>query len=96
VFLHQAQRDAVTAGDIMLAHNLVLLEVKASRTVYPEAAKHLRGLADSAGQRIAKCIVVHAADNDEMTGTTLTTGVKAMAAYPTSPSAISARIVDRD
>jgi predicted AAA+ superfamily ATPase len=42
------------------AGRLVLLEAKASRTVYPDAARSLLALAGSIGRRTAQCIVVHA------------------------------------
>lgn len=39
---------------------LVLLEVKSSQTVYPEAARHMLNLADSIGRKHdTRCIVVH-------------------------------------
>lgn len=56
---------------------LVLLEVKASRTVYPDAARSLLRLASSVGRRHSTCLVVHAAHTSEA-GTALTEGVQAM------------------
>ena len=57
---------------------LVLLEAKASRTVYPEAARSLLALAASAGRRKADCIVVHAAEKGVPAGTALAPGARAM------------------
>jgi predicted AAA+ superfamily ATPase len=57
---------------------LVLLEAKASRTVYPDAARNLIALAASAGRRRAECIVVHPAHGNAQAGTVLTAGARAM------------------
>lgn len=57
---------------------LVLLEAKAARTVYPEAARSLRSLAESAGALNPECIVVHATKPGETGSTALAPGVRAM------------------
>lgn len=57
---------------------LVLLEVKASQTVYPEAAKHLLSLAGSIDRRgDTQCIVVHAGRGDDAADSILAPGVRA-------------------
>lgn len=55
---------------------LVLVEAKASRTVYPEAARSLRSLAASAAPTKPECIVVHAGERTDTTA--LAPGVRAM------------------
>ena len=57
---------------------LALLEAKAARTVYPEAARSLRRLAESAGALNPECIVVHATKASETGSTALAPGVRAM------------------
>lgn len=57
---------------------LTLLEAKAARTVYPEAARSLRSLAESATSLNPECIVVYAAKDDATAGIALAPGVRAM------------------
>jgi len=64
------------------ARRLVLVEAKASGTVYPEAARSLLALARSIRRRTAECIVVHAAADAAAdaarAGTVLARGARAM------------------
>jgi predicted AAA+ superfamily ATPase len=60
------------------AGRLVLVETKASRTVYPGAAKNMLALAASIRGRSTECIVVHAASGDAPTGQALAAGARAM------------------
>jgi hypothetical protein len=57
---------------------LVLLEAKASRTVYPDAAKSLLALAASVRRNRAECIVVHPAQGEGRAGAVLARGARAM------------------
>jgi hypothetical protein len=57
---------------------LVFLEAKAARTVYPEAARSLRNLAESADAMNPECIVVHMPKAADAGGTALAPGVRAM------------------
>lgn len=56
---------------------LLLVEVKASQTIYPAAANHLRNLAGAIGQSVKGCIVVHSGTSASRV-TALTKGVQAM------------------
>ena len=64
------------------ARQLVLLEAKASQTVYPEAARNMLSLAGSIGRRTTECIVVHAASKSAPSGKALIEGAQAMAIGP--------------
>lgn len=57
------------------SRGLILIEAKATRTVYPEAAKTLLSLAKNIGGRRATSIVVHAG---KASGTALAPGARAM------------------
>ncbi len=57
---------------------LVLLEAKASSTVYPEAAKSMLSLARSIRRRDLSCIVVHAGPGGAPAGEPLAPGARAM------------------
>ena len=61
------------------SRRLVLLEAKASQTVYPEAARNMLSLAGSIGRRTTECIVVHAASTSAPSGKALIEGAQAMA-----------------
>ena len=64
------------------SRRLVLLEAKASQTVYPEAARSMLSLAGSIGRRTTECIVVHAASTSAPSGKALIEGAQAMAIGP--------------
>jgi hypothetical protein len=57
---------------------LALIEAKASRTVYPEAARGLLALAGSIGRRETECMVVHAIAKDDPGTRALVKGARAM------------------
>lgn len=61
------------------SRRLVLLEAKASQTVYPEAARNMLSLAGSIGRRTTECIVVYAASKSVPSGKALIEGAQAMA-----------------
>jgi predicted AAA+ superfamily ATPase len=63
---------------------LVLLEVKSSQTVYPEAARHMLGLADSIGRKDdTRCIVVHAGGGGGGADRVLAPGVRSLSVTET-------------
>jgi len=64
------------------SRRLVLLEAKASQTVYPEAARNMLSLAGSIGRPTTECIVVHAASKSAPSGKALIEGAQAMAIGP--------------
>ena len=64
------------------SRRLVLLEAKASQTVYPEAARNMLSLAGSIGRPTTECIVVHAASKSAPSGNALIEGAQAMAISP--------------
>ncbi|MCC6193531.1 MAG: ATP-binding protein [Burkholderiales bacterium] len=65
----------VPAGE----RRLVLVEAKASRTVYPEAARSMLALARGIRRQPVECVVVHAAANHSRASTALADGARAMA-----------------
>jgi hypothetical protein len=60
------------------AQGLVLIEAKASRTVYPDAARSALSLAQSIGNHPTTCIVVHATAAEDEDDAVLTPGARAM------------------
>ncbi len=59
-------------------HELVLIEVKASRTVYPDAADRALSLARSMGSQRSRCIVVHASAEADEDDAALAQGARSM------------------
>jgi predicted AAA+ superfamily ATPase len=57
---------------------LVLIEAKASRTVYPDAARNVLSLAQSISNHQTRCVVVHATAADDKDDTVLALGARAM------------------
>jgi predicted AAA+ superfamily ATPase len=60
------------------AQELVLIEAKASRTVYPDAARSVLSLAQNINNRKTRCIVVHATTAEDKDDTELALGARAM------------------
>jgi uncharacterized protein len=60
------------------AQELVLIEAKASRTVYPDAARSVLSLAQSISNHPTRCIVVHATTTEDKDDTVLALGARAM------------------
>jgi predicted AAA+ superfamily ATPase len=60
------------------AQELVLIEAKASRTVYPGAARSVLSLAQSISNHQTRCIVVHATTAEDRDDTALALGARAM------------------
>ena len=60
------------------AQELVLIEAKASRTVYPDAAKSLLSLAQSISNHETRCVVVHATTAEGQDDAALAPGARAM------------------
>ena len=60
------------------AQGLVLIEAKASRTVYPDAARSALSLAQSIGNHPTTCIVVHATAAEDKDDAVLAPGARAM------------------
>ena len=60
------------------AQELVLIEAKASRTVYPDAARSVLSLAHSISNHQTRCIVVHATTAEDKDDTVLALGARAM------------------
>jgi phosphoribosylamine-glycine ligase len=60
------------------AQELVLIEAKASRTVYPDAARSVLSLAQSISNHQPRCIVVHATTAEDKDDTVLALGARAM------------------
>ena len=73
-----AERSDQNYRDVVLERRLVLVEAKASRTIYPGAAKSMLALTGSIRGRTTECIVVHAATGNTATGTALEVGARAM------------------
>jgi uncharacterized protein len=60
------------------AQELVLIEAKASRTVYPDAARSVLSLAKNINNHQTRCIVVHATTAEDKDDTVLALGARAM------------------
>jgi hypothetical protein len=60
------------------AQELALIEAKASRTVYPDAARSVLSLAHSISNHQTRCIVVHATTADDEDDAVLAPGARAM------------------
>jgi predicted AAA+ superfamily ATPase len=60
---------------------LVLVEAKASRTVFPDAARSALSLARSISNHPTKCIVVHATTAEDKEDAVLALGARAMSIW---------------
>lgn len=60
------------------AQELVLIETKASRTIYPDAARSALSLAQSISNHPTRCIVVHATSAEDKDDAVLALGARAM------------------
>ena len=60
------------------AQELVLIEAKATRTVYPDAARSALSLAQSISNHPTRCIVVHTTTTEEKDDAVLALGARAM------------------
>ena len=60
------------------AQELVLIEAKPSRTVYPDAARGVLSLAQNINNHQTRCIVVHATTAEDKDDTVLALGARAM------------------
>jgi hypothetical protein len=60
------------------AQELFLIEAKASRTVYPEAARSVLSLAHSISNHPTRCVVVHATITEDKDDAALAPGARAM------------------
>jgi predicted AAA+ superfamily ATPase len=60
------------------AQELVLIEAKTSRTVYPDTARSMLSLAQNISNHVTRCIVVHATTAQDEDDAALTLGARAM------------------
>jgi len=66
------------------AQELVLIEAKASRTAYRDAARSVLSLAQNINNHQARCIVVHATAAEDKDNTVLALGPRAMRLEPST------------
>jgi len=66
------------------AQELVLIEAKASRTAYRDAARSVLSLAQNINNHQARCIVVHATAAEDKDDTVLALGPRAMRLEPST------------